>query len=231
MPADFPEVPDFSCCFALVRKKKKTNKWWKRTSNVRWCAGWFPNRVVCICSKGSTRLDFFKVSFHVNHRLMIHMKCQDYSLKKIKVKLFSTAVVIGALRVKWSYTFYTLGHFFFYFGSSSIWIANHNCSRQQFWLFFFFILFATENKSWHFMWIVLADNSHEISTLVFSENRENKLILSTTNFAWHFKGQMCSQTRITSKDFSAQVSLINDTRSFTVTAGKIKELIDSYLLN
>ena len=69
-------------------------------------------------------------------------------------------------------------------------------------------------------------------TLVFSENRENKLRLSsTTNFAWHFMGQMCSQTRITSKDFSAQVSLINDTRSFTVTAGKIKELIDSYRLN
>ena len=32
--------------------------------------------------------------------LMIHMKCQDYSLKKIKVKLFSTVVVIGSLRVK-----------------------------------------------------------------------------------------------------------------------------------
>ena len=72
----------------------------------------------------------------------------------------------------------------------------------------------------------------EMSTLVFSENRENKLRLSsTTNFAWHFMGQMCSQTRITSKDFSAQVSLINDTRSFTITAGKIKELIDSYHLN
>ena len=82
------------------------------------------------------------------------------------------------------------------------------------------------------MWIVLADNSHEMSTLVFSENKENKLRLSsTTNFAWHFMGQMCSQPRITSKDFSAQVSLINDTRSFTVTAGKIKELIDSYCLN
>ena len=67
---------------------------------------------------------------------------------------------------------------------------------------------------------------------VFSENRENKLRLSsTTNFAWHFMGQMCSQTRITSKDFSAQVSLINDARSFTITAGKIKELIDSYRLN
>ena len=66
----------------------------------------------------------------------------------------------------------------------------------------------------------------------FSENRENKLRLSsTTNFAWHFMGQMCSQTRITSKDFSAQVSLINDTRSFTVTAGKNKELIDSFRLN
>ena len=49
--------------------------------------------------------------------------------------------------------------------------------------------FATENKSWHFMWIILADNSHEMSTLVFSENRDNKLRLSsTTNFAWHFMG-------------------------------------------
>ena len=49
-----------SCCFVLVRKKKQTNKWWKRTSNVRWCAGWFLKCVVCICSKGSTCLDFFK---------------------------------------------------------------------------------------------------------------------------------------------------------------------------
>ena len=54
--------------------------------------------------------------------------------------------------------------------------------------FFLFFLFATENKSWHFH--VLADNSHEMSTLVFSENRENKLRLSsTTNFAWHFQGR------------------------------------------
>ena len=100
--------------------------------------------------------------------------------------------------------------------------------------FFFFFFFYLPQKtspgiscesSWR-------DNSHEMSTLVFSENRENKLRLSsTTKFAWHFMGQMCSQTRITSKDFSAQVSLINDTRSFTVTAGKIKELIDSYRLN
>ena len=187
VPADVPEVPDLSCCFALVRKKQ-THKWWKRISNVRWYAGWFPNRVVCICSKGSTRLDFFKVSFHVSHRLMIHMNCQDYSLKKIKVKLFSTAVVIGALRVKWSYTFYTFGHFFFISAANLIWIANHNCSRQQFWLFFFFYLpqktcSGISCESY---------NSHEMSTLVFSENRENKLRLSsTTNFAWHFMGQMC----------------------------------------
>ena len=161
---------------------------------------------------------------------MIHMKCQDYSLKKIKVKLFSTAVVIGALRVKWSYTFYTLGHFFLLF--RQLIYMNRQSQLQQTTILTFFFLFATENKSWHFMWMVLADNSHEMSTLVFSENRENKLRLSsTTNFAWHFMSQMCSQTRITSKDFSAQVSLINDTRSFTVTAGKIKELIDSYRLN
>ena len=98
----------------------------------------------------------------------------------IKVKLFSTAVAIGALRVKRSYTFYTLRLFFFFFFQQLInikvnpYTANHNFSRQQFWLFF---LFAGENRSWHFMWIVCqADNSHRISTLVFSENRKNKLI-------------------------------------------------------
>ena len=62
--------------------------------------------------------------------------------------------------------------------------------------------------SWAFLF-VLADNSHEMSTLVFSENRENKLrSSSTTNFAWHFMGQMCSQPRITSKDFSACFDLL-----------------------
>ena len=35
---------------------------------------------------------------------------------------------------------------------------------------FFFLLFFKENKSWYFMWIVcLADDSHEISRLVFFE--------------------------------------------------------------
>ena len=35
--------------------------------------------------------------------------------------------------------------------------------------FFFFFFFFRENKSWHFMWIVsLADDSHEMSGLVFS---------------------------------------------------------------
>ena len=38
--------------------------------------------------------------------------------------------------------------------------------------FICFFLFFRENKSWHFMWIVcLADDSHEISRLVFSEKK------------------------------------------------------------
>ena len=42
-------------------------------------------------------------------------------------------------------------------------------------LFFLFFLFFRENKSWHFMWIVcLADDSHEMSKLVFSEKWKKK---------------------------------------------------------
>ena len=80
--------------------------------------------------------------------LMIHMKCQDYSLKKIKVKLFSTAVVIGALMIgALSYTFYTLGHF--YFGSSSIYqlTLKPPITTAADNSFYYFLLFATENKS------------------------------------------------------------------------------------
>ena len=87
---------------------------------------------------------FFKVSFHVNHRLMIHMKCQDYSLKKIKVKLFSTAVVIGALRVKWSYTFYTLGHFFFFISAAHLYeppITTAADNNFDYFIFFFFFIY------------------------------------------------------------------------------------------
>ena len=85
---------------------------------------------------------------------------------------------------------------------------NRQSQLQQTTILTIFFFFYLPQK------IVLADNSHEMSTLVFSENRENKLRLSsTTNFAWHYMGQKCSQPRITSKDFSAPVSLINDTRS------------------
>ena len=48
--------------------------------------------------------------------------------------------------------------------------SSHNCSIWLFIFYFFFFFFFRENNSWHFMWIVcLADNSHEISRLVFSE--------------------------------------------------------------
>ena len=40
---------------------------------------------------------------------------------------------------------------------------------------FEFFFFSEENKSWHFMWIVCqADDSHEISRLVFSEKKNKK---------------------------------------------------------
>ena len=121
----------------------------------------------------------------------------------------------------------TLGHFFL---CRQLIYMNRQSQLQQttiltiFFFFFFYLPHKTSpgiscESSWQTI--------HTKCQHVFSENRENKLRLSsTTNFAWHFMGQMCSQTRITSKDFSARVSLINDTRSFTVTVGKIKELID-----
>ena len=41
---------------------------------------------------------------------------------------------------------------------------------------FSFFLFFRENKSWHFMWIICqADNSHEMSRLVFSEKKKKFL--------------------------------------------------------
>ena len=47
------------------------------------------------------------------------------------------------------------------------------CSR---WQLFLFLLFFKENKSWYFMWIVCqADDSHEISRLVFCEKLKKKI--------------------------------------------------------
>ena len=38
-----------------------------------------------------------------------------------------------------------------------------------------FFVFFRENKAWYFMWIVcLADNWHEISSLIFSEKYKKK---------------------------------------------------------
>ena len=39
------------------------------------------------------------LSCEASARLVIHMKCQDLSLRKRKYKLFSAAVVIGGLMV------------------------------------------------------------------------------------------------------------------------------------
>ena len=48
------------------------------------------------------------------------------------------------------------------------------CSRRHsIFFFFFFFKYFRQNKSWHFMWIVCqADNSHEMSRLVFSEKKK-----------------------------------------------------------
>ena len=51
----------------------------------------------------------YVLTVHVNHQLGMSRLFSE----KIKAKLFSTAVAIGALRVKRIYTFYTLGLFFF----------------------------------------------------------------------------------------------------------------------
>ena len=65
--------------------------------------------------------------------------------------------------------------------------ANQNCSRRQFGLFFFYLPGITSpDISYE------SDDSHEMSKLIFSENRKNKLRLSSTNFTWHSMGEMCS---------------------------------------
>ena len=40
--------------------------------------------------------------------------------------------------------------------------------------------FFKENKTWHFMWIIcLADDSHEMSRLIFSEKYNKKIKMSS----------------------------------------------------
>ena len=52
--------------------------------------------------------------------------------------------------------------------------ANHNCSRQHFDLF---VGIFRENKTWHFMWrICLADNWHEMPSLILSEKKQNQFL-------------------------------------------------------
>ena len=73
-----------------------------------------------------------------------------------------------------------------------VWLASilkRQSQLQQTTTFLFFYFFR-ENMSQHFMWIsCLADDSHEMSRLVFSEKKKKKekkfRMLSATNFAWH----------------------------------------------
>ena len=54
------------------------------------------------------------------------------------------------------------------FSGARVKVPSKICIRQQ-----FFYLFFRENKSWHFMWIISqADDSHEMSILVFSEKKK-----------------------------------------------------------
>ena len=47
--------------------------------------------------------------------------------------------------------------------------------KMTFEMYFFFLVFK-ENKPWHFVWIIcLADYSHKMSRLVFSEKKKKKI--------------------------------------------------------
>ena len=103
---------------------------------------------------------------------------------------------------------------YFFFSSSSIYqltlkppitiAAGNN---------FDYSLFARENNSWHFMWIICqADYSHEMSTFVFSENRENKLRLSSTQILLGTLWVKCVHNLgLTSKRISAFFDLLTHT--------------------
>ena len=52
-------------------------------------------------------------------------------------------------------------------------LLNYHSKLQQATLYFF-ILFLQENKAWYFIWIVCwADDSHEISSPLFSQKKYN----------------------------------------------------------
>ena len=87
------------------------------------------------------------------------------------------------------------------------------------WTFFFYLPEKTSpDISYEASAKQTIHNSHEMSRLMFSENRKNKLRLSTKNFA-------CVHN-LRKQLFFAQVSLINETRALTPTAARSK-LIDS----
>ena len=113
-------------------------------------------------------------------RQIVHMKCQAlFSLKKVS----SAVVVISALSVNCVICILTI---VWYALELSQWgtrylnryvsfasvpqynpcSVNHKYSRRH---FKNISLFFRENKAWHFMWIVcLADDSHEMSSIIFS---------------------------------------------------------------
>ena len=80
---------------------------------------------------------------------MIHMKCQDYSLKKSKILFYCSCDWRSKGEMKlnilysWAFFFISAAHLY----EPPITTAADN----NFDYFFFFFLFATENKSWHFM--------------------------------------------------------------------------------
>ena len=57
-------------------------------------------------------------------------------------------------------------------------LTKENCSK---WHFHFFLSFYKQNKAWYFMWILyLAEHSHEISSLIFSEKQWKKNSIMST---------------------------------------------------
>ena len=105
----------------------------------------------------------------------IIIACGSEIVKQTVKVLFSLWNTLANLGLCCSYTFYlitklTLDHIQYLqttLKAPLTTAANDNS--------FIFFLFFRENKSWHFMWIVCsADDSHEISRLVFSEKSKKK---------------------------------------------------------
>ena len=108
-------------------------------------------------------LDFFYIFFLT---FLVNCKLASFSqTTKMLIKIFWAAGFWWEKKViernRMSY---------FSFICGNIEMLSKICSRQH-----SIISFFRENKSWYFMWTVcLADNSHEISRLVFAEKQKKK---------------------------------------------------------